>query len=187
MDLKLAQAHMATTCLLFLTGNIPKRNDKPWRAPHLSQYSADHFLDHFMEIELDFLKSRHPVMYEKLSHEVLILFKDQSSLLQWFRSVSDEQKFMCQLFSQNTCSHIRECLPLPRTDIDTDIQWLDKAKVSSEILFEPFARSVAEAWLSYSCDGATAILFLDGFMSTVSGSDSFLSNLVLAIHSYSLA
>ncbi len=172
MDINLAQAHIAMTCLLFLTGNIAKRDQRPWREPDLFQYSADHFLDHLAEIKLEALESLRPIEFKKLSEEILVLFRDRSSLCRWFQSVSDEHKFMCQLFSQSTCSRLRECIPEPTGEVNPnlDAQWLQRAKASSEFLLEPFAKSLVEAWLPWdSCDGILAILFLHGYMSTVSG------------------
>ncbi|KAK4169600.1 hypothetical protein QBC43DRAFT_330021 [Cladorrhinum sp. PSN259] len=169
LEINLAQGHIAMTCLRFLTGNIPKRNQRPWRQPDLFKYSADHFLDHLTEVQPEALKALHPTEFSKLSDEILVLFRDSASLRRWFQSVSDEHKFMCQLFSQSTYSRIREYIPEPPDEVhpDSEAQWLRRAKASSEFLLEPFAKSIAEGWLVFdSCDGILAILFLHGYMST---------------------
>ncbi|KAI0452637.1 hypothetical protein F5B21DRAFT_482373 [Xylaria acuta] len=169
ININFARAHIATTCLQFLTGNIPKRNQRPWRKPDLFRYSADYFLDHLAEIQPETLESLRPIEFKRLSDEILVLLKDQSSLCRWFQSVSDEHKFMCQLFSQSTCSRLLECITKPTDEVNAspDAQWLRRAKASSESLLEPFAKSIAEAWLlSDSCDGILAILFLRLYTST---------------------
>ncbi|OQV10796.1 NACHT domain-containing protein [Cladophialophora immunda] len=156
MDLNLAQAHIAMTCLLFLTGNIQTRKGRPWRKPDLFKYSANHFLDHLAEVKLEALKSLHPDVFKKLSEETLLLFRAGSCLARGFEFVRDKHKFMCQLFSQDTLSRLREYLPEPTNSIvgsrTSDLEWLQKAKASSEFLLQQSAHSIAEAWLR--CDSS---------------------------------
>lgn len=171
LDINFAQAHVALTCLQFLTDNIPKKSSNEWRQPDLSQYSADYFLDHLCEIQLESLGSRHPRLLSTLSDEIYVMFQSSGRLIKWFNKVSSKRKFMGQLFSPATCSVIREFL-LRDTDqpgSEAEDEWLQRARLSSEALLEPFAKSVAEGWLLYKdCDGLLAILFLQGYSSTVS-------------------
>jgi len=173
MDLNFAQAHIALTCLRFLTDNIPKRKQRPWREPSLFDYSINHFLDHFGEVDLEELKSSHPDTFTSLSEEVLFLFRDRDSIRRWFHTLSDEYKFMCQLFSQSTCSRLRSCI------LESDIHGKEtktslgekppKNRPLLELLLEPFAHYVVEAWLTLeSCGKMFAVLFLQGFLSLVS-------------------
>ena len=165
MNLNLAQMHLALTCLLFLTDNIPKRKQKPWRDPDLFQYSVDHFLDHLEDVNLDELKSVHSEYFKKLSDEVRVLFRSRESLLRWFHAVSDQHKFMCQLFGTNTCSRLRYCFfELPSSGESSQIS---DAK-SLDVIFTPFARSVAEDWLALQTSQMVAVLFLNGYQSIVS-------------------
>lgn len=171
LDVNFAQARVATTCLQFLTDNIPKRNSNEWRQPDLLQYSADYFLDHLCEIQLVSLESHHPTLLNALSHEISIMFQAPDRLIKWFNTVSSKRKFMGQLFNPVTCSQIREFLPRTTEPLSSELEgeWLRKARLSSESLLEPFAKSIAEGWLLYKdCDGLLAILFLQGYSSTVS-------------------
>lgn len=159
LDINLAHAHITMTCLLFLTGNIPKINQRPWRQPDLSAYSADHFLDHLTEVNPEALKSLHPTKFSELSAEILVLFRDPAHQSRWIRLVSDEYKFLCQLFDQKTCSRLREYIPGPSAG----------AEDVFESLLGPFAKFIAEDWLlSNACDGIWAILFLQGYTCMVS-------------------
>lgn len=171
MDNSFTQAHIATTCLLFLTDNIPKRKQRPWRQPDLFQYSADHFLNHLAEIDIKDLELRHPAKLEALSNEIGNMFYDSDHLLSWFDSISDKFNFMSQLFSPGTCSRLQDLLPTPegRHDSDLKAEWIRNSKASREHLLAPFAQSIAKAWLldGYS-DGILAIIFLQGYVSTVS-------------------
>ncbi|KAK1758141.1 hypothetical protein QBC47DRAFT_373797 [Echria macrotheca] len=161
LDINLAHAHIALTCLLFLTGNIPKRNKRPWREPDLLEYSADHFLDHLIEVNPEALKSLHPTKFSELSFEISVLFRDPACHPRWLRSVSDRAKFLCQLFDQNMLSRLQEYVPGP---------WAG-AEDASEYLFGPFAQSLTKRWLLYIfdgflLDGVWVVLFLHGYMST---------------------
>ncbi|KAE8440341.1 hypothetical protein EG329_008560 [Mollisiaceae sp. DMI_Dod_QoI] len=171
MDLNFAQAHIALTCLRFLTDNIPKKKQRPWREPNLFEYSVNHFLDHFGEVDFEELKSSHPDIFNNLSKEVLYLFRDRDSIHRWFHALSDEYKFMCQLFSQSTCSRLRSCIP--EFDIrgkETTASLRKEPPMDEpflELLLEPFAHYVVEAWLALdSCDKMFAILFLQGFLAS---------------------
>ena len=173
MDLNFAQAHIALTCLRFLTDRIPKKKQKPWREPSLFRYSVEHFLDHFGEVDLGKLKATHSHVFESLLIEILFLFRDRDSIRRWFDALSDDYRFMCQLFSQDICSRLRVCIPESgiRTDEIATSQGDEttRKKGSLEVLLEPFAHYVVEAWLALdSCDNMSAILFLQGFRSLVS-------------------
>jgi hypothetical protein len=171
LDVNFAQAHIAMTCLQFLTDSIPKRKSRKWRQPDLLQYAADYFLDHLREIQLEALESHHPALLSTISREISVMFQAQSRLIQWFNRVSSKRKFMGQLFSPVTCSAIREFLPRTagQPSSEPEDEWLQKSRLSSESLLEPFAKSIAEGWLLYKdCDGLLAILFLQGYSSTVS-------------------
>ncbi|KFY61173.1 hypothetical protein V497_03119 [Pseudogymnoascus sp. VKM F-4516 (FW-969)] len=174
MDLNFTQAHIALTCIRFLTNNIPKKKQKPWREPDLFEYSVDHFLDHFGEVDFEELKSSHPDIFNSLSEEVLFLFRDRDSIRRWFHALSNDYKFMCQLFSQTTCSRLRSCIA------ESDIRGKEtttspgeeplKHRPFLELLLEPFAHYVVEAWLVQdSCEKMLAILFLQGFLSLRDG------------------
>ncbi|KAI1114479.1 hypothetical protein F5Y14DRAFT_451022 [Nemania sp. NC0429] len=157
MDVKYAQTHIAMTCIQFLNGNIPRKRQRPWRQPDLLQYAADHVLSHLAEIDLE--DFRNP---GKLVDEIVLLFENRSSLQQWFKHVSDEQRFISQLFSQGIRSRLRECVSKR------------EAEGSPELLLRYFAQAIAEAWLlSGSCDGILAILFLRVYMSTQSDGDQW--------------
>ncbi|KAL5354826.1 hypothetical protein ACLOAV_000917 [Pseudogymnoascus australis] len=156
MDLNFAQAHIALTCLRFLTDNIPKKEQRPWREPNLFEYSVDHFLYHFGEVDFEGLKSSHPDIFNSLSEEVSFLFSDRDSISRWFEALSDEYSFMCELFSRKTAISLREEFTKDRPVL--------------ELLLEPFARYVVEAWLVQdSCEKMLAILFLQGFLSLRDG------------------
>lgn len=175
MELNFAQAHIALTCLRFLTDNIPKRKQRPWREPNLFEYSVNHFLDHFGEVDFEELKSSHPDIFKSLSEEVLFLFRDRDSIIRWFHGLSDEYKFMCQLFSQSTCSRLQSCIPesdIRGTETTTPLrEEPSKDRPFLELLLEPFANYVVEAWLALdSCGKMLAIFFLQGFLSSVSPS-----------------
>ena len=172
MDLNFAQAHIALTCLQFLTDHIPKRKQKPWREPDLFEYSVNHFLDHFGEVDFEELKSSHPHLLNSLSEEVLFLFRDRDSIHVWFHALSDEYNFMCQLFSQSICSRLRICIS------ESDIRGKEtptspgeefpKGRPFLELLLGPFAHYVAETWITLdSTREILAILFLQGFLSLV--------------------
>jgi hypothetical protein len=176
MELNFAQAHIALTCLRFLTDNIPKRKERPWREPNLFEYSVNHFLDHFEEVNFEELKSSHPNTFNSLSEEVLFLFGDQDSIRRWFHALSDEYKFICQLFSQSTCSCLRSCIP------ESDVRGKGtttslgagppKDRPFLELLLEPFAHCILEGWLALeSCRKMLLILFLQVFISLVSPYD----------------
>lgn len=170
MDVNSAQAHLAMTCLRFLTNHIPKREERAWCEFDLFQYSADHFLDHLTEIQPDSLESQYPMQMEQLSEEIFVILNDTNRLFEWLTWVSDKYKFMCQLFDQKTYTKLQELLPRPssKSHSDSGIEWLQKAKISSEVLLGPFAQSVAEGWLAEGFENrALAILFLDGYQSTV--------------------
>lgn len=170
LDINFAQARVATTCLQFLTDKIPKRNSNEWRQPDLLQYSADYVLDHLCEIQLEPLESHHPELLKTLSHEISVMFQAPDRLIKWFNTVSSKRKFMGQLFNPVTCTRIREFLPRTTDQLSSEVEgeWLHKARLSSESLLEPFAKSIAEGWLLYKdCDGLLAILFLQGYSSTV--------------------
>lgn len=176
MDLNFAQAHIALTCLRFLTDNIPKRKQRPWREPNLFEYSVNHFLDHFGEVDFQELKSSHPSIFNSLSEEVLFLFKDRDSIRRWFHALSDEYKFMCQLFNQSTCSRLRSCIHESdirgKEDTTSLGEEAPKGRSFLELLLDPFAHYVVEAWLALdSCGKMLAILFLQGFLSLVSPYD----------------
>ncbi|KAK7180111.1 hypothetical protein DPSP01_012308 [Paraphaeosphaeria sporulosa] len=166
MDLHFAQAHIALTCVGFLTDNIPKRKQKPWREPDLFRYSSDYFLDHFVEVDLDELEITQPDLFESLSKEVSYLFNDHDSLGRWFHNVPDEQRFMCQLFSENVCSKLRQCSMKTNThNKDTTESLKKESSTSDSVLLEPFAHCIAKAWLSdESCDSMVAVLFLQGYL-----------------------
>lgn len=175
MDLNFAQAHIALTCVRFLTDNIPKRKQRPWREPNLFEYSVNHFLDHFEEVDFEKLKTSHPVIFKSLSEEVLFLFRDPESIGRWFHALSNEYKFIYQLFSQSTCSRLRWCIS--ESDIRSGGATTSlgeeplKDRQFLELLLEPFAHYVVEAWLAVaSCGEMFAILFLQGFLSLVSPS-----------------
>ena len=176
MDLNFAQAHIALTCLRFLTDNIPKRKQRPWREPNLFEYSVNHFLDHFEEVDFEKLKSFHPDIFKSLSEEVLFLFRDRDSIRRWFHALSDEYKFIYQLFRQSTCLRLRWCIS--ESDIRSEETTTSlgeeplKDRQFLELLLEPFAHYVVEAWLAViSCGEMLAILFLQAFLSLVSPYD----------------
>jgi hypothetical protein len=175
MELNFAQAHIALTCLRFLTDNIPKKKQRPWREPNLFEYSATHFLDHFGEVDFEGLKSSHPDIFNSLSEEVLFLFRDRDSIRRWFHALSDMYRFMCQLFSQSTYSRLRSCIPecdiRAKETMTSPEKEPPKDRTFLELLLEPFAHYVVEAWLALdSCEEMVAILFLQGFLSLVSPS-----------------
>lgn len=171
MDSNFTQAHIATTCLLFLSDNIPKRKQRPWRQPDLFQYAADHFLNHLAEIDIKDLELRHPAKLGALSDEIGNMFYDSDHLRNWFNSVSDKFKFMDQLFSPGTCSRLQDLLPTLEGghDSESKAEWGKNSKASKKHLLAPFAQSIAKAWLldGYS-DGILATIFLQGYVSTVS-------------------
>ncbi|KAI0390574.1 hypothetical protein F5Y17DRAFT_471536 [Xylariaceae sp. FL0594] len=140
VDIESAQTRIALTCAQVLTGNIPKRNGKPWRQPDLSDYAADHLLDHLAEIQTG------SAGFAELADEMAVLFGDPSLLLSWFRSVSRQREFMCQLSG------------------DED---------SSTHLLRPFAKAVAQAWLEWnSLDEMLAVMFLYGYDSLAAANGS---------------
>ncbi|KAF5618717.1 NACHT and TPR domain protein [Fusarium sp. NRRL 52700] len=168
VDGKLAQARLATTCVRFLNGNIPKRNDRAWRQPDLYQYAADHFLDHFVKMSLTGLKSYDYSKYIELSDEFMTLFKCTTSLVKWFHSVSDQRKFMCQLFSQRICEYLQEWVSDHKalSEAATEAQGLKEENPSLNPL-DAFAKAVAVDWLSWDdLDGIEAMIFLHGYKST---------------------
>jgi hypothetical protein len=154
MDLNIAQAHIALTCLRFLTDNIPKRKLKPWREPNMFDYSINHFLDHFGEVDLEQLKFSHNETFTSLSEEVLFLFRDRNSIGRWFDTPSDKYKFMRQLYSQSTCSRFEVLFYQPTIHRKNALTSLEEEsptqRTSLELLLEPFAHYVAEAWLKES-------------------------------------
>ncbi|KAJ2977048.1 hypothetical protein NUW58_g7926 [Xylaria curta] len=173
MDTNLAQGHITITCLLFLNGNTPKRNHGPWRRPDLFEYSADHFLDHLAEIQLEALRSLYPIEFKRLSNEIIVLFRARYYLHQWLEFVSDKHKFINQLFSQSICSRLQECIPKPTDEAsaDPDSRWLQQAKASSKFLFELFAKSLAGSLLRFRPRNQVLhVLFLRAYMSTWSDS-----------------
>ncbi|KAI0388421.1 hypothetical protein F5Y17DRAFT_452862, partial [Xylariaceae sp. FL0594] len=164
VDIESAQAHIALTCAQVLTGNTPKRNGKPWRQPDLSDYAADHLLDHLAEVQTG------SAGFPELADEMAVLFGDPSLLLSWFRSVSRQREFMCQLFRRETCSCLQRFLPRPGpTERASDSQDED----SSTHLLRPFAKAVAQAWLEWnSLDEMLAVMFLYGYDSISAGNGS---------------
>lgn len=169
MDFKFAQGHIALTCVQSLTDNIPKRMERPWREPDLFEYSVNHFLDHFAEIDFDELKFLFPALFEKLSTEVAFLFKDRISIRRWFHALSDKHKFLSQIFSQTTDSRLQKCIPkFGNQDISSMKEETLDARSSMEGLLEPFAHYVVQAWLVHGNDPMFAVLFLQGYMCIVS-------------------
>ena len=174
INLNLARAHILKTCLLFLTDNVPKKNQTPWRSPDLLNYSADHFLDHLLDVDLESLRTSRMEEFNAISHEILVLFRSKEALCRWRLLVSDEQKLILQLFGEpNIRSRLQAWLPEP---IDfknlnrVEARWLRKAKSSFQALLKPFALSVAEAWLesfSSEIDNILAVIYLNAYTSIV--------------------
>ncbi|KAF4454065.1 NACHT domain-containing protein [Fusarium austroafricanum] len=78
-DDELPQIQIATTCVMFLNGNITKRDNGH---PNNFQYAADHFLDHLEQVPED-PQSHGIAKYRKLSDEIVTLFKDEDRLGAW--------------------------------------------------------------------------------------------------------
>ena len=184
MNLIQAQGHVTLTCLLFLTDRIPKKMGKDWREPSLFQYSVDHFLDHFAELDLQALQSHYPSMFNRLQDEVKYLFNDHESLSRWFQCLYDDHKFLCQLFDFNTCTRFRDCISGQLVDRDAS-QAASGDKTFSQELLEPFAHYITQAWLEWSiCNEMLAVMFLQAYQSTVSklfSSLFFLSSTIFCV------
>jgi hypothetical protein len=178
MNLNFAQAHIALTCLRFLTDNIPKRKERPWREPNLFDYSVNHFMDHLVEVDFEELKLSHPEILNSLSEEVLFLFKDRDSIRRWFNGIYDYYSFMCQLFSQSVCSRLQKCFSKTEVHDKQTRASLGKEPpedVSLLKMLEPFAHYIVEAWLRLeSCSKMVAVLFLQGYLSLVCSPQLFL-------------
>jgi hypothetical protein len=175
IDLNLARARILKTCLLFLTDNIPKKNQNPWRSPNLLGYSADHFLDHLVEVNLSMLRVSSPEESEAISHEIFTLFRSRAALGRRWSSVSQEAKLILQLFGETTVtSLIQEWLPEPSTSPTfkrAELRWLRNAKASFQALLKDFALSILDAWLvtrSPRIDEISAVIYLYAYTSLVS-------------------
>lgn len=170
IDFKTARVHVAETCLLFLTDHIPKKNGRPW-SPSLLQYSADHFLDHLIEVDAEALRDSQPKQFSNISNEIVFLFRNLGTLRRWYAAASDRQKLMSRLF--DVCSHIREWIPDHTTSDQfsrSEARWLQRAKATSQGLLRPFAQMVATSWLAFdsiAVDKLENVIFLDRYLDMV--------------------
>ncbi|KAI1414375.1 hypothetical protein F5Y13DRAFT_178993 [Hypoxylon sp. FL1857] len=166
MDLNSARAHVLHTCVLFLTGNIAKRNGNPWSPISLLEYSADHFLDNLIEVDIEVLKSSQPDKFTEISHGIALLFRDPDALFRWYSAVSDEHRLRSQLFGGiDFCSRIQEWIPECATPRPA-ARWLRQAKATPQALLRPFAQIILNGWLGLSNIYAfAAVVSLDGYMS----------------------
>ncbi|XDG06235.1 hypothetical protein ABKA04_005850 [Annulohypoxylon sp. FPYF3050] len=169
IDLNVARAHVLQTCLLFLTDHIPKKNGEEWSPPDLLGYSADHLLDHLVEVDIEALRNSQPKKFSNISDEVFFLFRDSDALGRWYSKLSDKQKLIYQLFGRtDICSRIQEWIPGHTAASRSEARWLKQAKSSPQALLRPFAQFIAKLWLGYNrMDGFIPIVFLDGYTSMV--------------------
>jgi hypothetical protein len=174
IDLALAQARILKMCLLFITDNIPKKNGMPWRRSGLLTYAADHLLDHLMDVDPTYLKRISVEEFNIISWEISALFREKKKMYHWLSAVSDEKKLMQQLFeNRKVCATLQEWIPSPGAwgKLTRSVsRWLRNAKSSPQALLKPFAEIIIESWLeASSVDCIYAVLFLEGYMSMVSG------------------
>lgn len=186
MVLDHAQGHVTLTCLLCLTGRIPKKMGRNWREPGLLQYSVDHFLDHFGELNLQALQSQYPTLFSQLQEEVKYLFKDSGSLLWWFHASSDDHRFLCQLFDYNACTRLQQCISGQVVNRDESHR-VSGDKTFAQELLEPFAHYVVQSWLRGDMyNEMLAVMFIQGYQSTVSklSISSFLPSLCESLSAF---
>ncbi|KAI1440283.1 hypothetical protein F5Y02DRAFT_411606 [Annulohypoxylon stygium] len=167
IDLNVARAHVLQTCLLFLTDHIPKKNGEEWSPPDLLGYSADHLLDHLVEVDIEALRNSQPKKFSNISDEVFFLFRNSDALGRWYSKLSDKQKLIYQLFGRtDICSRIQEWIPGHTAASRPEARWLKQARSSPQALLRPFAQFIAKLWLGYNrMDGFIPIVFLDGYIS----------------------
>ncbi|KAH6613033.1 hypothetical protein C7974DRAFT_75113 [Boeremia exigua] len=167
MDMNFAQAHITLTCLKFLTDNIPKRKGREWRDPTLFEYAVNHFLDHFVEVDIEQLKTDHADIFQTLSQEVMFLLNDRISIQRWFDALSNEYRFMHQFFTPATFVRLRTCGQVLATNKTSTVEEAGpKNTTDPKILLAPFAKYVVEAWLKFeTCGKMMAILFLQAYLS----------------------
>jgi hypothetical protein len=169
MDMNFAQAHITLTCLKFLTDNIPKRKGREWRDPTLFEYAVNHFLDHFVEVDIEQLKTDHADTFQTLSQEVMFLLNDRTSIQRWFDALSNEYRFMRQFFSPATFVRLRTCGQVLATNKTSTVEEAGpKNATAPKSLLAPFAKYVVGAWLVFeTCGKMMAILFLQAYLSLV--------------------
>ncbi|KAI1087129.1 hypothetical protein F5B19DRAFT_500343 [Rostrohypoxylon terebratum] len=109
MDLNAARAHILHTCLLFLTDHIPKKGGEEWSPSSLLGYSADHLLDHLIEVDINTLQSLQPNKFGDICDEIVFLFRHSDALARWYLKLSDKQRLIHQFFGgMDVCSRIQE-------------------------------------------------------------------------------
>ncbi|KAI0894706.1 hypothetical protein F4806DRAFT_472310 [Annulohypoxylon nitens] len=141
-----------------------------WSPPGLLGYSADHLLDHLIEVDIEALQNSQPKKFSDISDEIFFLFRDSDALGRWYSKLSDKPRLIYQLFGKtDVCSCIREWIPeytTPTRFSRSEARWLKQAKFSSQALLRPFAQFISKSWLEHNhLDGFIPIIFLDGYTS----------------------
>ena len=170
VDLAAGHIHIALTCMLILTNQLPKVDGAEWPLPDLSDYAADHFLHHLSMLERDKVEVTVRTQIVRLLYSI---FTDSGAVDFWFQCRSFKYGIVGELLASNKMTKMVQSWLSENLD-DAELteerrSWREKAKESVIELLRPMATLHAQDWLTLPGKSTGfAAMFLHGFHMIVS-------------------
>lgn len=169
IEMNRAEQHIVKTCLSIL---CDKNHGTDFEAPNLSDYAADHFMEHLVLLDKSAASETNR---RAIRRSLFLLFNSESPLETWINKASD----VCETFLTIWLgdSKYRECVRgwFAEEDAsddqfsDEEILWMQKAGKSDKELFRPLAMLCATRWLKeINVDPAFYVWVLHIYLAMVS-------------------